>query len=966
MARLTGSIPNMINGVSQQPDAIRLPSQAESQVNAYSTVAKGLIKRPPLEHVAKISSSQSDSAFIHLVNRDVDERFVVIYDTGHSSTSPQKLSSTESQMTVAAGEWIENTLTATSTAHSATTPSYDGKTNFLRLDALNTEYLYLYPDFAHAGSTTYTYSIWVRLVSGEASCQAVIQGADLASAVTTNFEATTTWQRVEVTGTTIASPVGTGGSSHFEIKVAFTGTTVLDVAAPQVEAAAAATHTVTPGQSVQARLKVYDFSGTEKQVWIPQGEGYLNYSGTASSTNLRALTVADYTFIVDKQRLIAKDTSTSATRNPECLLAVNTVQPGTTIKVFIDGTERGTYTSSDTDPSDLETNAAATALKVSLNANLPAGFSASMTQTQGSVVYIENTDGTEFTCEVRDGSSGLGVKVIKDKTQYFEDLPREGKEGFVVEVAGDPVTGFGNYWVEFETDTIPVWKETMEPGILNSLDVTSMPHALTYETSGTFRWDTISWGNRTVGDDNSNPFPSFIGENINDIFFTEARLAFLAGESVIMSQAGEFFNFFRSTVTTLVDGDVIDVGTNHTKVSILRHAVPYQEQLLLFSDQTQFRLTKGDVLSPATVGIEPITEFESSLTARPAPVGNFVFFAVEKTDYASMREYFVADDSLRNDAREITGHVPEFIPAGIYQIAGSSNEDILFILSEGNAGNEMYVYKYFWSGREKVQSSWSKWDFADVTKILGIGFIRSTLYCVIKRVDGVFLETIDLDTGAQDSSGTGFNLSLDRKIFSTSAKVTAVYDGGADQTTYTFSEHTFKSVPKMMGVSGNSVTYPVGFYVDIVGAPTTYDANTIVISGDSTADDFVFGVPYDTEYELSDIVVKANAGEGSVPITEGRLQIFWVTFNYADSGYFEVEVDNLGRAANSYIFNGRTLGSLENPVGDLPVDTSGTYRVPVFTRNDRAGIKIKSSDALPMRLLSADWVGNLFIRHKRA
>ena len=42
MALVTKSIPNLINGVSQQPPEIRLPTQGEIQENGLATVAKSL------------------------------------------------------------------------------------------------------------------------------------------------------------------------------------------------------------------------------------------------------------------------------------------------------------------------------------------------------------------------------------------------------------------------------------------------------------------------------------------------------------------------------------------------------------------------------------------------------------------------------------------------------------------------------------------------------------------------------------------------------------------------------------------------------------------------------------------------------------------------------------------------------------------------------------------------------------
>ena len=53
MTLVSGSIPNFINGISQQPETLRLASQLEEQVNGYSVVSEGLIKRPGTEFVKR-------------------------------------------------------------------------------------------------------------------------------------------------------------------------------------------------------------------------------------------------------------------------------------------------------------------------------------------------------------------------------------------------------------------------------------------------------------------------------------------------------------------------------------------------------------------------------------------------------------------------------------------------------------------------------------------------------------------------------------------------------------------------------------------------------------------------------------------------------------------------------------------------------------------------------------------------
>ena len=54
MPLISSSIPNLINGVSQQPPALRLASQAEQVINCMPSPVEGLKKRPPFYHLKKL------------------------------------------------------------------------------------------------------------------------------------------------------------------------------------------------------------------------------------------------------------------------------------------------------------------------------------------------------------------------------------------------------------------------------------------------------------------------------------------------------------------------------------------------------------------------------------------------------------------------------------------------------------------------------------------------------------------------------------------------------------------------------------------------------------------------------------------------------------------------------------------------------------------------------------------------
>lgn len=80
MPLISSSIPNLINGVSQQPAALRLASQAEVVVNCMPSPVEGLKKRPPSYHVAKLFSGTAGTGrpFVHIVDRDGVIRYLIL------------------------------------------------------------------------------------------------------------------------------------------------------------------------------------------------------------------------------------------------------------------------------------------------------------------------------------------------------------------------------------------------------------------------------------------------------------------------------------------------------------------------------------------------------------------------------------------------------------------------------------------------------------------------------------------------------------------------------------------------------------------------------------------------------------------------------------------------------------------------------------------------------------------------
>ena len=85
MPLVSRTIPNLVQGVSQQPEVLRLNSQAGEQVNGFSSVVEGLKKRPSTKHIKKLTGSSLSNAYIHTINRDTTERYVVVITNGYTN-----------------------------------------------------------------------------------------------------------------------------------------------------------------------------------------------------------------------------------------------------------------------------------------------------------------------------------------------------------------------------------------------------------------------------------------------------------------------------------------------------------------------------------------------------------------------------------------------------------------------------------------------------------------------------------------------------------------------------------------------------------------------------------------------------------------------------------------------------------------------------------------------------------------
>jgi hypothetical protein len=85
MPLISKPIPGFYNGVSQQSPTLRLETQAELQENALGDLVDGLIKRQNTEHLAVLDAKAATSSHVHKINRDLAERYLVTINSPDDS-----------------------------------------------------------------------------------------------------------------------------------------------------------------------------------------------------------------------------------------------------------------------------------------------------------------------------------------------------------------------------------------------------------------------------------------------------------------------------------------------------------------------------------------------------------------------------------------------------------------------------------------------------------------------------------------------------------------------------------------------------------------------------------------------------------------------------------------------------------------------------------------------------------------
>jgi len=368
------------------------------------------------------------------------------------------------------------------------------------------------------------------------------------------------------------------------------------------------------------------------------------------------------------------------------------------------------------------------------------------------------------------------LNVVAGRVFDVGDLPTQCKHGMVVEVINSAAEE-DNYYVMFEghneKDGEGVWSECAKPGRKIELKKSTMPVVLIRTADGNFRLTELDgstysiggvtqpkvpkWDDAAVGDEDTNPEPSFVGKQINKLLFFRNRFAILADEFIVLSRAGDFTNFFSKSAIQFIASDPIDISSSSDTPATLYDGIEVNTGLVLFTRTQQFMLTTdSDAFTPLTAKINALSSYNFNYTTNPISMGTTIAFLDNAGQYSRFWEMTSIQREGEPQVIEQSAVVSKLFNKDLKYISNSKENSIIFFSEKGT--QVLYGFRYFDQVFERKLASWFKWTFTGsiqyhcmqddalyvVNMINGNQFLQK--FSIKRETDTPFINSFNSDT----------------------------------------------------------------------------------------------------------------------------------------------------------------------------------------------------------------------------
>jgi hypothetical protein len=735
------------------------------------------------------------------------------------------------------------------------------------------------------------------------------------------------------------------------------------------------------------------------------GSAYL--TGTKQS-DYHFRSVQDVTVITNKTVTAAMQADGTFVANSVGTLKLNSVTNGLNYKVTIQGEDAEVSAQSSTtfddmlvyDSSDVNTNHH---LIDKIKDVIEAQHTASNSDFDGvwsleaytNSLVIKRTTGTNavvtdytaptgtplaFTLEAKGGLANEGIEAFQDEVSSADNVPAESFDEHHVKVRNTN-SADDDYYLEYEafngTRGKGYWKETRARDTSPGLDASTMPHQLENTGATAFTFGPVTWESKKVGDANSNPNPSFIGNKITSTFFYNSRFGMLSEDNVFFGVANDSFNFFVKSALTQVDSDPIDLNVASIRPVVLNDVLPSPQGLMLFSARQQFQVYSSSTttLTPTTAVIRSISNYEMSSAIPPVDVGTTAAFINTVPGYSKLFTLQLREIEQSPLVVDISKVVQEWIPDTVDSLTVSPQNSVVMLTDRDSS--YMYLYRFYNNGEEDLFQAWVKWQL--VGTIQAADIIDDDVLIISQHEDEYTLGKIILDqipTGDVVATTSGMTgtpcLDMATRPVKPHSSVDAVVYDETNDITKIYVPYTpiddkeavmFLALPEADKNTTAAIDSDTGYYVSAierVETGTSYRYFEVKGKFTDYSDGIVVGYGFDYDVTLPKLYYRPEASKTDYTAT---LTISRVKFSVGRTGSIRFKVKAEG--SNEWKTVEHTTDGDYYSADTNPVKSERQFTVPIHQRNTNFELKVTSNFPYPVSLVSMMWEGNYSPRFYR-
>ena len=520
---------------------------------------------------------------------------------------------------------------------------------------------------------------------------------------------------------------------------------------------------------------------------------------------------------------------------------------------------------------------------------------------------------------------------------YLDITPNRFGEGVWEECAGPDLE------IKFDVDTMPLKMTRVLPGTfsINGGGATSY-------ANGAFRFAYPEWDDRDVGDDITNPKPSFVDNKINKIFFYRNRIGLLSEENVILSRTNDFHNFWAKTAFTIANADPIDLQSSSLYPTELFDAIEVNAGLLIFSASQQFLLkTDESQLTPETAMIAFLSSYAFNEKTSPFSLGTTAGWLNSTAKRTRFHEMASIVRNGEPQVLEQTKPISKLFPDDITLIAESTENSLVLFASEDK--NEVWGYNFYNQGQNRIQSAWFRWLLPGTVTYHTM--MDDLYHVVLKNGSTYTLQTFDIKTASDtEVIGTAPDEHLVHLDTKSNIASSALGYSATDNRTG-FTKPSGYDNAGQLAVYCNTAGDNLGKYAlaSTVGSNLEFD-------GDWTGQDIVLGYLYEYEVELPTIYIQQASGERVMSETRGSLTVHRVNFSFGPVGLIDVTLKRKGRPDYNKSYESTEWDVYSTNTSTIVTDHIHT--IPVYDKNINLSLHLNSTHPTPATLHSMTWEGD--------